>query len=246
MKMIPARFELVLTADKSPSFQRMDDLNQELMHHRGGAYSETQYIYGDAIRIALKNGLKSFVSVGLGLGYNELLIACENLKMEAVAGIEPGSTTIISYELVDQLKSDFLAFIHRDPSAPTVYSDILAFFTAEYGFSDEQILSWLQEAFVSGRWQLQGALTSDAKILRKSECCLFDAFSSKTSPDLWSEEFLKMFLNEHFTEKALFATYASLGSLKRSLLSAGFHLGDKSGFAGRRESTLAFRGNFNL
>lgn len=47
------RFALVLTADGSPTIRDLTSPQQECMHHRGGAYQETQYVYGEAIRAVL-------------------------------------------------------------------------------------------------------------------------------------------------------------------------------------------------
>ncbi len=235
--MIPSQFELVLTADNSPSFQQLDHPNTELMHHRGGAYTETQYIYGDAIRRALHVHLKSFVSVGLGLGYNELLIAVECLKN----GVGAKDVFLVSYEVVEQLKTDFLAFVHGAPT-PKVYTDILSFFRKDYSSSDDEVRAWLREAYQTKRWLVQGGLSAQSEVLEPAQCCLFDAFSSKTTPELWSEDFLKIFLSQHLDQKAIFATYARTGVLKRSLLEQGFELLKKPGFFRRKDSTLALRG----
>lgn len=236
--MIPRQFELVRTADQSPSFQRTDHPNQETMHHRGGAYSETQYIYGDAVRFALKQELRSFVSVGLGLGYNELLVACESIKI----GLSSSNIWMVSYETVDQLKADFLLFIQQKTAASGVYDDLLQFFMKDYGFTRETILNWLNQAHLEGHWILADGLGLQTPILKQAECCLFDAFSSKTTPDLWTEEFLKFFMEKHLAQKAIFSTYARTGNLKRSLVTCQFQMLERAGFAGRRESTLAVRG----
>lgn len=208
------------------------------MHHRGGAYSETQYIYGDAVRLALQNGLHRFVSVGLGLGYNELLIACESLRH----GLQPTDVWLMSYETEDQLKTDFLNFVLQRPEVPKVYHQLLQFFLKDYTFDAREILQWLRSAYECGGWILGAGLQLQSPVLQKANCCLFDAFSSKTTPDLWTEEFLCVFMQDHLDEKAIFSTYARTGNLKRALLARGFQMTKRPGFAGRRESTLALRG----
>ena len=54
----------------------------EAMHSLRGAFSETDYIYGEALRAALTRGWPlNVLSMGLGLGYVELLSAALFAKM---------------------------------------------------------------------------------------------------------------------------------------------------------------------
>src|SRR5690606_37298150 len=81
------QYERVLTGDGSPSVVLGSPQQAyECMHHRGGALSESLFIYHAALERALELGVEPKVlSVGLGLGYNEAitiatLISKEKLK----------------------------------------------------------------------------------------------------------------------------------------------------------------------
>jgi tRNA U34 5-methylaminomethyl-2-thiouridine-forming methyltransferase MnmC len=81
--------------------------------------------------------------------------------------------------------------------------------------------------------------------MAKTHCLLFDAFSAKTSPDLWTEEFLVEFFNKATAGDALISTYASRTALKNALKRAGFLVEVREGFKGKRNSTLASKGLFS-
>ncbi|MNL45541.1 bifunctional tRNA (mnm(5)s(2)U34)-methyltransferase/FAD-dependent cmnm(5)s(2)U34 oxidoreductase [compost metagenome] len=70
---------------------------------------------------------------------------------------------------------------------------------------------------------------------------LYDAFSSKTTPHLWEEEFLKSFF-QCAAADAMVSTYACKATLKRALKDSGFEVIVREGFLGKRNSTLALRG----
>ena len=78
-------YEFVSTGDGSPTLKWLKGTKgyhgePETMHHMGGAYSETQGIYGEILREIFPHGKGSVVSVGLGLGYIEMLVAVEAIK----------------------------------------------------------------------------------------------------------------------------------------------------------------------
>lgn len=221
-------YELVITEDGSPSLKWAD---KEIMHHKGGAYSETFEIYGGPIRETLKQGFNSFVSVGLGLGYNELMVASEAIKF----GIP--NVRILSYESDDFLKNQFLNFLAARNN-DQIFKTISEFFEVPFKLIADFLLDHKQRNL----WELQGALNSDSICADSYHCILYDAFSSKTSPELWSEEFLNSFLKKSADSSfCLFSTYACTGALKRALKSQGFDVQLREGFHGKRNSTLGVR-----
>ncbi len=96
-------YEWVLTQDHSYTLKSLSN-NSEWMHSLHGAYSESQYIYGEAIRLGINQKDKDFrlkvLSMGLGLGYLELITVFECTKANFKFEIE-------SFELEDQLTSLF-------------------------------------------------------------------------------------------------------------------------------------------
>ena len=228
------RYELVLTEDGSPTFRDLGSETQETMHHRGGAYSETQLIYGNPLRACLQAGLSSAVSVGLGLGYNEILVATEALKNQ----IPVAEFRLLSFESEKPLRDSFVGWVGGQKNS--VYDQIAGLF--EYDIS--KIQNWLHEALEQKTWILEESLNAE-RLSQPSEqyaCLFYDAFSSKTSPDLWSEEFLNLFFAKFCAPTSVVSTYACTGALKRSLKEQNFELLLKPGFNGKRLRTTGIRG----
>lgn len=230
-------WRLVLTGDGSPSFALDTTEKTELMHHRGGAYSETCYIYGPAIEAAMKLCREPQVlSVGLGLGYNELLTAClalQNGKSQAYR--------LQSFEVDSWLAEKFLNFIMgRDSGDPEmeVYRDMLS------RFPEFPICESLRCAFAEKRWTLHGALESPAQIHGGTHSYLWDAFSQKTTPALWDQKFLEASFQTGSREGQFVATYACNAALKKALREQGFQIQIRPGFQGKRECTWGTKGIF--
>ncbi len=212
------------------------------MHSSKGAFSETVYIYGNAISATLAGGLApSFLSLGLGLGYNELLTTALLLQSE----IDLSKVRGESYELVSELNENFKAWLNDgviNEKFKNTYAQIVNL-CAQYSNQEPQVIkTTLAELVRKGQWILHGPITHEVKTSHKISCFLFDAFSSKTSPELWTEEFITSFLKSTAAERAVLATYACTGTLKRGLQRNGFAVTIREGFAGKRESTFASRG----
>ena len=229
---LPSSYELIWTQDGSPSLLWRDQNSTvaitEAMHHSGGALSESLYIYGQPIQWAFAEGLTKVASVGLGLGYNEFL----SFKNES-----PSLICVHSYEKDTGLVEQFRVFLQTGTGP--VYKKILELLTAAELYTDLRERIW--QAHQESRLQVRGCLETDSRQDRYG-LILYDAFSSKRSPQLWSEDFLCQWLREHAQDRCLFASYACTGALKRALRANGFTLLDRRGFHGKRASTLAFRG----
>lgn len=221
------------------------------MHHRGGALAETEQIYGAVMREGLLLGAQNFCSVGLGLGYNELMIAREALH----ASRPQEKVSIISYESDLFLVESFLSFLENPDNEGEInntYRDLLQQMLLKTNpkIQIHQVCEFLLGLKEKRRWLIQGALSKNL-ILNQcfdsesfSEVVLYDAFSSKTSPELWSEDFLQLFLQKTIAPRCLFSTYACTGTLKRTLKSQSFDVILREGFHGKRNSTLGRRWGF--
>lgn len=220
------------TGDRSPSLCLPP--TWEPMHATEGAFSETQYIYGPTARKAFESVENPrFISVGLGLGYNEMLCACESLKNRRPFDL------LHSYESVTPLIVAFQDWIHSRHSAlGDIYEAIVALYANSYGITGGDIREHLRQALAEGRLILDGAITLDTRPPR-SHGIFFDAFSSKTSPELWTPEFLERFLAEASDTPCFLSTYASMGNLKRALRKNNFEIQTFKGFGKKRESTFA-------
>lgn len=241
-------FEIEVTGDGSPSLRLLQSVDVtkdrgESMHHSGGACSETLLIYGEPIQRTLKNQSKPhFLIVGLGLGYIEMVIAREalllNKSFEDVG-------LITSYESVPELREFFIKWLYAQTEALAgevyrTYDDVLASICKETALDPQAIKSFLRQHFLTES-DIEGALGADVELKSRYHCILYDAFSSKTSPHLWEEDFLNRFLQMGAAESCMLSTYACKGSLKRALKQQGFEVLLREGFQGKRNSTLGFK-----
>ena len=212
----------------------------EAMHSLRGAFSETVYIYGTALQTALERGLPLRVlSMGLGLGYVELLASALWVK----AG-KPEKLRGESFEIVPELRDYFQAWLHGHACPEgfgRAYDDILARTAKETGIDTDSIRLELTQAVKSGDWKIREALEASTTFEDRFTAICFDAFSSKSTPDLWSEEFLNSFFEKACAPSCVLSTYACTGALKRALRNQGFELTIREGFSSKRDSTFAVR-----
>lgn len=233
---------LIKTEDGSPSLRlplpvRPEFSDGESMHHSGGALEETLYIYGPVFDFISEKVKSSHLVVGLGLGYIEMLIAIKSM----LRGIS--EVRIVSFESEEGLRQGFLRYLADDlPEGEILatYNEILTKMLVSLeasSISIEQVKS-----FLGDRLEVRGALDISTLPQEKYHGIYFDAFSKKTSPDLWTEVFLKDFFTQ-VTDSDLTAvgTYACTGVLKRCLKSLNFQLEAKLGFKAKRDATFATR-----
>lgn len=238
-------FEVIETADKSPTLRLLagDQKEAQCMHHLGGALSESEYIYLEATKVALKQRRKPHVlSVGLGLGYNELLTLAE------ISTSHPeliDKTSLVSYESEKTLCENLRSYILNQPlpeNWSALYASIFKQISSRFDMKEDSLVSVAKNLLTSQKWQMRSALTLVS--LPKDErfsVIYFDAFSSSASPNLWTEEFLNDFLLSCSEELSIFVTYAVTGALKRSFKKNHFEVFHRSGFKGKRESTWAVK-----
>ncbi len=249
-------YKVLTTLDGSPSLRSKlttpDGVEGESMHHLGGAYSETQYIYGEALRrtedIIMTQNFSVMV-VGLGLGYIELLSMGEFLKFKT-NGIRSCTEfsdiefKMVSYEIDPFLKDGFIKWIFNklEPIHPLfeVYEEIALYLTKD-GYSISEIKCHLVSAYEAKRWIIFNELNLSNLPEFKVNKLLYDAFSGFSTPLLWEEGFLNQLLNKISANHCTFSTYACKGSLKRALILNSFEFQKKKGFLGKRDSTFAIK-----
>lgn len=230
--MMSFEFKNIVTADQSPSLSFPP--TWEPMHSLEGAFSETQYIYRPTVESAFTQASSpSFLSLGLGLGYNEILIASLFLKTKKTP------TLIRSFELVSELR-DFFCLWMENKTSPlaSVYDTILSLYAAHDGLPVDELKQALVDLWKKNILRIEGPVTIHTH-LEPMNAILFDAFCAKTSPDLWTVEFLHSFFRNAGGSPCFVSTYACTGELKRALAAAGFAVEKRKGFAFKRESTFA-------
>ncbi len=235
--------DIYLTKDGSPTliFKKTDESGQsyeEKMHHSEGAWAETLYIYCPALKKSFEFTHAKVLSLGLGLGYNEVMATALELRSN------PKSPVVIhSYELLDELRDDFSQFVIQGRSE--IYSDcykrVFELVAQEFSLSSEELRLALRRKIENKELQLLEAFPQAMPLGQTYNCLLYDAFSSKMHPELWGEEFLTQTFSKICEENCVLTTYAATGALKRSLRALGFEKVERPGFAGKRDSSFYFR-----
>lgn len=226
-------YKIVTTGDGSPTLSLGP--TWEHMHALEGAFTETQYIYQPTVENAFK-AIKEpvFLSLGLGLAYNEILIAFEALHQGSIPGL------VVSYESEAPLRDQFAAWLREERCDLTpVYNEIEELYAEKYGILAEDAKRLLHRLYENGKLQLLGPVESER--IEKSNAILFDPFSSKTTPELWTENFLDRFFQDAPATPCYLSTYACKGELKRALRKSGFTLDIQKGFGKKRHSIFAKR-----
>jgi tRNA U34 5-methylaminomethyl-2-thiouridine-forming methyltransferase MnmC len=205
------------------------------MHHSGGALTESLYIYHYGLNMALNEGCPPHVvSLGLGLGYNELIALAEFQRRN-----QP-EFKIWSFEADEYLRAQFTQWLQgRSGTLSAIYDEISA--SVEAHFKIESLRTMAVEHFQNGSLQLRGSYPVDTNNVEDVGVFFFDAFSNKMSPELWQELNMRETLSQLLSPHALLCTYAATGALNRVLKQLEFRLLDRPGFQGKRESTLAIR-----
>ncbi|MCB0411619.1 MAG: hypothetical protein KDD22_03790 [Bdellovibrionales bacterium] len=236
-------WKFVRTQDGSPSLVLSSEIGvEEWMHNSFGAFEESVFIYGAALEKAFEWHLPRYevFSLGLGLAYNEFIAASLALKLGTSS-----SVFIESYETVAPLREFIVNYLERR-SVPEgfqhAYDWIAEACTKRFEIQRQELLSLLLEWKQSNQWQIkEGFHPSNFQSCTRFHVFLYDAFSRKMNPELWTEESLQKFLLDHSQIPAIFATYAATGALNRALKANEFVLLDQPGFAGKRQSTMAIR-----
>ena len=232
------KFRIFTTEDGSPTLiWSRDDGYEEKMHHSGGALTESLFIYQTALREALGRGWPGRVlSLGLGLGYNELIAAAEFMKSGT------SDWKIWSFEAEDSLRENFACWLTGAKSElAEIYEDILRRTAASFEVSPAALFGFAREGLHCGKLELRGRFPEDAADVSGGTCVFYDAYSKKMDAGLWEENSLTTRLAPLLAPGCVLSTYAATGSMNRALKILGFRLLPRAGFLGKRESTLAIR-----
>lgn len=235
--------EFQITKDGSPTALHLGSSNPETMHHTNGALAETIYVYGPAIQWGLEKTLSPrILSIGLGLGYLEFLVAAKCLIENEPRKNLSDEFYLESFESDKKLSTNLIAYLNDQPNEmKSTYDLILKKFEEQLDVDSEDIKNLLLEAYDNGSWVIRSALDSGTTFNIKFDVIMYDLYSSKTIESLWTEDFLNQFLKSSADTNCAFATYSSKGNLKRALKNHDFKLVERVGFDGKRESTLGFR-----
>jgi len=228
-------YKIYKTEDSSYSLQDLNFSSHEFMHHRGGAYTETQLVYGELIRKVLDLDNTHFFVFGLGCGYIEIILALDCIKRNI------HNISLTSVEKSEFLVSQFKEFFINEKENLTseIARQIILLDYAD--ISLKQLKKTLRDWYQSSRFQILSDVKEVQSGRDRFNGICFDAYSSQTDKNLWTENFLEEFLNNHAADNCIFSTYACTGNLSRALKKYHFNLEKKPGFKGKRERTWAER-----
>lgn len=229
-------FMIEKTKDDSPTLRLIDgsDRGGESMHHTGGAFSETCLIYGQALKYGFeKTNNPRIVSLGLGLGYVEILAIVFSLLHKS------SMPQIYSYEKITGLKKLFKEFFIEGQKSET-YDWILNHMAVTYKLDANVVKDAVKSALKQNQLQLKGDFINESAELDSFDVFCYDAYSKKTSPELWDEAQMTQIFSRGSAVSCV-SSYASNGALKRSLAQAGFTVEVLEGFQGKRNRTWAYR-----
>lgn len=239
MNTLPLKgYKTLITADGSPSLEWA--ATGECMHNRQGALSESLFIYGSAIAMAFEHiSHPRFLSVGLGLSYVEIIVACWSLKKENF------DWTLESYEKDSQLLESWSYFLKGLPSPlDTTYLKILNLCCKHFDIAHSDLLEALHTQYQKGAFQLKGLIDDKTEWKDPFNVIIFDPFSAKTDSPCWQQDFLNSFFRQVCASDCIVSSYAAKGVLTRTLKSLDFQVTLPEGFGGKRNRTLAYRGLF--
>jgi tRNA U34 5-methylaminomethyl-2-thiouridine-forming methyltransferase MnmC len=181
------------------------------------------------------------MSLGFGLGYNELIVSMWALSNN----IPANKIRLVSYEKDHFLYEEFQKWLESSEKAKmTVVYDLILNKIIEFNLAInltvDDIKTNLRQWLLDGCWEQESALQNVNQINDKFNIFLFDAFSNKTTPHLWESNFLDELLKNKIKAPCVFSTYACRGELKRTLAANDFRVVRRQGFKGKRDATLAF------
>jgi tRNA U34 5-methylaminomethyl-2-thiouridine-forming methyltransferase MnmC len=205
----------------------------ETMHPANGPVAEAKTLYVRQLRLRarLKTCSHRFVIWDVGLG-----AAANVLTVYGDTGDIPGETLVLSFDKT---------------MAPLIFAlqnaDALEYFGA-YRFQAQHLVPHRRVSFVTGQraveWRLLlhdfPTLISDpaSAALPKPDAILYDPFSPKANPDMWTLPLLTS-LYGLLERPCALATYSRSTLLRVTLLLAGFFVGTGEGMVGKEEATVA-------
>lgn len=228
----------------SISLQEAENIS-ELMHSLQGAFSETLYVYSPVVSFLLDKQEKiSLLSIGLGLGYIEIMVVSQLLARKKSI-LDNEDFCIQSFESNKNLICFFKDFF-LGKAVPILfedtYKDIVSKMAVYYNLAAIDIMNYMKKLIFNNKIILNSKFTNETKLVRPVSGVFFDAFSIKSTPDLWQMNVIKNVLQEkNLLNYCCFATYASRSILKKELKECNFKIIPKVGFSGKRECIFAIK-----
>lgn len=223
MKEIMER-KIIQTNDGSSSIF-VPELNENY-HSTHGALQESKHVFlKKGLGLVTKKNLAIF-EVGFGTGLNALLTFFEGERRSL--NIRYHSVEKYPVNLQELKSLNYPSMIDHD-SASAVFDKMHA---AEWGGSVAISENFVLRKIESDLKQMEMPATYDL--------VYFDAFAPNKQANMWSGEvFLKLY--KAMNPGGLLVTYCAKGSVRRTLIAAGFDVQRTDGPPGKREMLQAFK-----
>jgi len=219
--------EIITTADGSATIFIPEW--GESYHSRHGSVQEAYHVF-------IRNGLDQFLNVnsvnimeiGFGTGLNAFITLLEAVKRNFN----------IHYTGIEKYP------VSASESQKLNYPEILNEWNPEFSvkelkeyYSDLINLIWEKEISVIPEFNLTKIKADFLEFdypENKFDLVYFDAFGARVQPELWTEILFEK-IYKSMKQGGVFTTYSAKGSVRRALISAGFHVEKKPGPPGKRE-----------
>lgn len=220
--------KIIKTADGSVTIH-LPEWNEQY-HSKHGAIQEARHVF---LEMGLFHFLErnhspeiSILEIGFGTGLNAFLTLLESEKLS----LQINYTGVEAYPV----STEEIALLNYPEAAGAENKNDL--------FQKLHFSEWEEPTEISEFFRL----TKQQKMFREIddkeqyELIYFDAFGARVQPELWTEEiFSSMFAA--LKNNGVLVTYAAKGSVRRAMLSAGFHVEKLPGPPGKREMLRAVK-----
>ncbi len=205
----------------------------ETYHSKFGAVNESMHVF-------IKEGLKYYfdnfykekqtiniLEIGFGTGLNAFLTILENIKLQ----IDIYYESIEKFPLNDLIISK-LNYANTD--------DEKLLFQTIHNAKWDKVIDFENSFYLHKR--LVDLKTFISK--KKFDIVYFDAFAPDKQPEMWT---LEVFQNifKHLNKNGILVTYSAKGSVRRTLIEAGFEVERIAGPPGKREMLRGKKGDGN-
>jgi tRNA U34 5-methylaminomethyl-2-thiouridine-forming methyltransferase MnmC len=228
----PVDMEVCETEDGS--YTAFNGRYKEHYHNLHGAWQETQGLYGrvaDEFLRHFQQAIKKNIviaDVGFGLGYN-FLLAFQLLKS---CSYPDRYLYSFEKEKLSQLPLKKIQYPETLSPASYILNKLLD--------KNELFLEGVQIQFIPGDFR--------DNILRiPPKAChiwFWDPFSAQNNPEMWSQDLFRIVF-EKSAPDAILVTYAKSGYIRRALAKGGFTVFSLQNLGGKKEATLATKGNLH-
>lgn len=211
--------ELITTKDGSHSLYLKEI--DETYHSRHGAFNESMHVFIKSGLEEIKNKSVSILEIGLGSGLNAFLTLLEAQKKQ----IKINYTGIEKYPL--NYETNALLNFYKNNYEKLIFEKILK---AEWNKETE---------IVNGSFILK--IKDDIKtatLKNYYDLVYFDAFAPDKQPEMWNLSIFQK-INKQMNKGGILVTYSAKGSVRRTLIEAGFEVERIPGPPGKREMLRA-------